>query len=137
MPQYPGVAGATAALSYIPPTQALYPGDLPATLFNAEAGAGLVGKASIALALAPPPGLVEQETISISGFFSAAPGVFEIDLQTSDVDADGMYVSETTTITAVNANNAFRALFTIKAKFFRVFVKTLPNAVNLTLTAQA
>jgi len=137
---YPGPANGTSWTGpYQPPTTALYSGDLPQTLISPADGAGaaLAGKASAAVAIAPPRSLDMAQTISVSGFFDGAPGVFEIDLQTADVDADGMYVTEATTITAVNTNNAFHQLFTVKGKFVRAFVKTLPNNVHLTLTVQA
>ena len=136
MPIYPGVGGSTSYVALVPPTTAIYPGDIPFDLFAAEAKADITGKASAAVGLGPTPGLIEQQTVSISGFFSADPGVFEIDIETADIDADGNYVAETTTITAVNASNAFHVLYTVKARFLRAFVKTLTNAVNLTLTAQ-
>lgn len=139
MPFYPGPVGSNAWTGpYIPPTLALSPGDLPSTLFSPADGAGaaILGKASIAVALTPPPGLVEQQTVSVSGFFDGAPGVFEIDWQTTDVDADGNYVSEATVINAVNANNAFHVLINLKGRFGRAFIKTLPNNVHLTLTVQ-
>ncbi len=139
MPIYPGPAGSNVFSGpYLPNSTALTPGDLPTTLIVPADGAGaaLVGKASAAVALTPPPGLVEQQTISVSGFFDGAPGVFEIDWQEADVDADGQYVANATVINAVNANNAFHAIITTKSKFGRAFVKTLPNNVHLTLTVE-
>ena len=140
MPQYGGpVAGTSYTGPYNPQTLSLIPGDLPLTLINPADGLvnALIGKAFESVAMMPPENMVMQQTISISGFFDGAPGVFEIDWQEADVDADAMYVSNATVINAVNANNAFHALITVKSKFGRPFIKTMPNGVHLTLTVQS
>lgn len=138
MPFYPGSANATAFAAYSPVPTVLTPGDLPQTLFSPSDGSGaaILSKASIAVALAPPRSLDTPQTISVSGFFDIAPGVFEIDWQEADTDADGLYVANSTLINAVNANQAFHVIIQVKSKFGRAFVKTLPNNAKLTLTVQ-
>lgn len=65
-----------------------------------------------------------------AGLTLAAPGTFEVDVQTADVDLDTHYVALSTTMTAVNASNVGRLeLVSIYCKFARVFVKTLTNPV--------
>lgn len=128
MPNYPGAANTTTQSPTVP--GALYPGD-KGQCFNAEQPA--VPQASISFAIGP--GVYENypQSASVEGFFSGAPGAFEIDLQTADTDADAFYTSEATTITAVSANNTFRAEYpSIKAKFARLLLKTRTNGVNLT-----
>jgi hypothetical protein len=130
MPNYPGPANSTTTNTTPPLPQAIYVGDQQ-TVFNAEQLA--VPQASIAVALGPGPGEVGPKTVSVEGFFSGAPGVYEIDLQTSDTDADAMYAQEGTGITTVSANNTFRAEFTgVSANFARLLLKSRANAVNLT-----
>ncbi|HEY2496544.1 MAG TPA: hypothetical protein VGK24_05705 [Candidatus Angelobacter sp.] len=131
MPNYPGAANSTVANTVPPLPQAIYVGDQQ-TVFNAEQPA--VPQASISVALGSGPGEVGPKTLSVEGYFSGAPGAFEIDLMTSDTDADGMYQAEGAGITVVNAGSqAFRAEFTgVSANFARLLLKTRTNAVNLT-----
>ena len=131
MPAYPGVAGSTVWTVFIPPTQVLPVGDLPATLFNNELQAA--GVSSIAIGLGAKdetfPG-----TLSIEYFFSGAPGAFELDLMTADTDADAFYQQEGLGMTTVNGFNAGRGEFLqVTANFARIFIKQLTNAVNLTV----
>lgn len=69
-------------------------------------------------------------------FFSGAPGTFEVDIQFSETDEPNSYVS-VGTINAVNASNYARYDMpnTVFPRFVRGLVKTLPNAVNVTLVA--
>lgn len=131
MPNYPGTPNSTVLNTTPPLPVALYPGDT-VVLFNAEQPA--VPQASIAVALSQssPEGVVPS--LAIEGFFSGAPGAFEIDLQTADTDADAFYQSNATTIAAVNAaTQAFRQEYAnIRAKFARILLKSRANAVNLT-----
>lgn len=72
--------------------------------------------------------------VSVQVIFSATPGTFEVDVQTSDTDVDGTYVSQSSTITAVNAGFAGRVeLVNFWAKFLRVNFKTFPNAITATV----
>jgi hypothetical protein len=72
--------------------------------------------------------------VSVQVIFSATPGTFEIDVQTSDTDVDGTYVSQSATITTVNAGFVGRVeLVNFWAKFLRVNFKTFPNSVTATV----
>ena len=128
------VANGTAYTGpYIPPTQQLSMGDPPYTLFTVLDE--VPGQASIAVFLGKKDE-GHAGSVSIEGFFDGAPGVFEIDFQTSDVDADGLYQQEGLAINALGsvAANSFRAEFlNVSANFARVFVKTLTNDVDVTL----
>lgn len=136
MPNYPGPANATAINTVPPLPQAIYPGDQK-EVFTAEQPA-VVPQASIAVALGTGPGVPAPRTVSVEGFWSGAPGNFEVDLQTSDTDADGMYQLEGSGITqaspGVNTTaNTFRAEFTgVTANFARLLLKVRTNAVSLT-----
>lgn len=62
---------------------------------------------------------------------AAAPGTFEIDVQTSDLDIDGQFVNEGA-LTAVNSSNAGRVWLTLSwMRYVRVYVKTLTNNVYI------
>lgn len=133
MPAYPGPANGTAPAvntAGVFPPFSISPGDVSNNLFNAEQPAP--GTASDRVAL---HGVYEDfpGTLSVEGFFSGAPGAFEIDLQTADVDADAFYTQEGNGITAVSAGNGFHAEFNVSARFARVFLKSRTNAVNLTV----
>lgn len=111
---------------------ALYPGDSAIVVNNEQPASGT---ASRQVAIAQNPG-GEAVKLSVEATFAAAPGAFEIDLQTSDTDSDADYVSETSsTLTAVNANFTARAEFpNLVALFARVITKTAnANAVNSTV----
>lgn len=135
MPVYPGAVNATTTNTVPPLPVALYPGD-SFLLFNAEQP--VAGVSSIAVTLA---GLAENHpgTLSIEGFWSAAPGNFSLQPQTADTDADGMFQSEGAALTQAAATvnavaNTFRLEITaISCKFFRVNLGSRANAVNLTL----
>lgn len=134
MPSYPGPANATATNTNPPLPNALYPGDKQA-VFNIEQPVAGTASISVALAVRPAGG---PNTVSVEGSWSGAPGNFEVDLQTADTDADGMYQIEgsgiTQASTTVNATaNTFRAEFiNVTANFARLLLKTRANAVNLT-----
>ncbi len=77
----------------------------------------------------PPP------MVTVELHFSGAPGVFELDIQEADTDADAFYILPSAaayTVSAVNATtqNARADLSPTGGKFLRVFMKTLTNAVN-------
>jgi hypothetical protein len=96
--------------------------------FNAEQPA--VPQASIEFALPPNPRTLGA-ALSVEVSFSGAPGVFEVDLQEADTDADANFVSNATTITAVNAGNVGRQDYAnITGQFVRILLKTRTNAVN-------
>ena|SRR5579864_1428954 len=136
MPLYPGTAGLFTRTLQTPP--ALYHGDRALLVGTLDVFTGLVtaeafvaGNASISVALG---GAVDNHpgTLSIEGFTSATAGVFELDLQTADTDADAYYQQEGLGITTQNAATfAFRGEFiNVTALFARILFKTFPNAVN-------
>ena len=115
----------------LPP--ALYPGD-SYTVINGETPAS--GTASERVALAAHEDNAHAPKLSVSVSFAGAPGAFEIDVQLSDSDSDQAFVAETTTITAVNANNQARLEFpnTVVGRFARLYTKTA-NANSVPCTA--
>jgi len=72
---------------------------------------------------------------SVTGFFSGAPGSFEIDVQVSDVDADTQYQTcangNITTVDATNQTFHFDGS-TVLATFVRLLLRSRTNAVNVT-----
>ena len=64
--------------------------------------------------------------------FASAPGAFEVEVQTADTDDDDYYVVKGS-ITAVNSAFAGRLELTnVVARFARLSMKTLTNAVAVT-----
>lgn len=75
-----------------------------------------------------------QRNISVEIQFSGAPGVFEIDIQVADTDTENAYILNSAAafkITAVTANNWARAEVLVNAKYVRLTLPTLTNAVNI------
>jgi len=72
---------------------------------------------------------------AVTGFFSAAPGAFEIDVQVSDVDADTQYQTvangNITTVDATNNTFHFDAATSL-ATFVRLLMRSRTNGVNVT-----
>lgn len=115
------------------PIPAIYPGD-QVLLFNAEQPAA--PQASQQVCLANAYDNTNSQAAAIELFFSAAPGVFEVDIQVADTDQDTAYITVPGqgVITTVNPNNFARVeLVPLKAKFLRVKLVTRTNAVNLTV----
>lgn len=119
MPGYPGGGQATLLRS-----------NRHKFLFNNETVAA--GRASVA---------VQLERISHSSYpfaasfqikFSATPGVFEVDIQVADTDADGDYVTVAQLSSVTTGLTARYDMTTLWPKFVRVFVTTLTNSVNTT-----
>jgi hypothetical protein len=104
------------------PMQAVYPGD-SANVFNAEAP--LANQSSIALNL-PVKDADQPPYISVELLFSAAPGVFEFDIQEADTDTDDAYITvpavgQITTAQAGAVKSVARVdLVPLKAKFVRL-----------------
>lgn len=73
--------------------------------------------------------------ISVKGFFSGAPGAFEIDVQASDVDVDAQYQTlsngNITTVDAVNQTFLLEDAAS-NHKFYRLLMRSRTNAVNVT-----
>ena len=68
----------------------------------------------------------------------ANPGAFEIDVQTSDIDQDTQFctINALSGAASLNANFVGRIeLPSFFAKYIRVFVKSLTNAVYVTVLA--
>lgn len=152
MPNYPGAAASKVSVaSNISPLALSTPGDsaylfgtlstgatqLPITDSTVTGESPVAGTASIAITLPSRDGGAVP-MISFEGFFSGAPGVFEIDIQESDTDADGLYILPTAAaykVTAVDATTqAFRVdLNPTGGKFMRVKLVSRANAVSLVL----
>ena len=95
----------------------------------------VAGEASLAVCLGlgqpgnPPP------MVSVEVHFAANPGVFEIDVQEADTDADAFYLTPSAaayTFSAVNGVtfNGRVDLPSTGGKFMRLFMKTITNNVN-------
>jgi len=133
MPVYAGTSGATTDrgyTAYVATPKYLSEFDRH-LLFNAEAI--VAGQASEPVCL--KPGYTAGQVVSVEILFSAAPGAFEIDMQDADTEADAWYQNIVGgQISAVNAITfVARAEITVKGKFLRALVKTLTNAVNVTV----
>jgi hypothetical protein len=122
------------AYSNVLPPSAIWPGDF-AQVWNAEqpaAGSGGVS-ASQRVALGIKEG--GPGGFSVTGFFSGAPGSFEIDVQVSDVDSDAQYQTcangNITSVDATNQSFHFDGS-TVLATFVRLLMRTRTNAVNIT-----
>ena len=121
MPNYAGPAQA----------QLLYE-NRQAFLFQNESVAA--GTASIAYQLHRERGAFYPFGMSIEISFSNAPGIFQIDVQTSDTDQNANYVTINTMNSGLNSYNVGRLeLPSFWAKYTRVKVITLTNAVNTTV----
>lgn len=107
---------------------ALYQGD-SILFWNDENPA--VGTSSLQAALGPAIG-TSGESGSVEIVFGGAPGAFEIDVLTSDTDVDADYVSKSQ-ITTVSTSNVARAeISPLVAKFWRLKLISLTNAVSIT-----
>jgi hypothetical protein len=138
-----------------PPTPGIYPGGGQASLLRANeqtylfqqtlltagqsaASNGSNPSASIAVQLERIKTSSYPNGVSVSIWFtnsssaSSAPGAFEVDIQTADLDLDSQYVSLSKVTTGLNANNVTRVELTaFWAKFLRLNVITLTNPVYL------
>jgi hypothetical protein len=103
-------------------------------LFQQETN--VTGRASIAVQLERIPRASYPWGVSVQLYFTdvngnpASPGVIELDVQTSDIDQDAQYVTANQYSGTLNATYAGRVELTaFWAKYLRVFIKTLTNAV--------
>lgn len=90
--------------------------------------------ASLAVVMASGP---TGSPFHAHGFFSGAPGAFEIDVQVADDDVDTHYQTILNgNITTVDAtNNTFHFDATLSsARFGRLLLRSRANAVNVTAT---
>ncbi len=122
------------AYSNVLPPSAIWPGDF-AQVWNAEqptAGSG-GASASQRIVLGVKEG--GSGGFSVTGFFSGAPGAFEIDVQVSDVDADAQYQTcangNLTTVDSTNNTFHFDGS-TVLATFVRLLLRSRTNGVNVT-----
>ncbi|PYU28662.1 MAG: hypothetical protein DMG31_19485 [Acidobacteria bacterium] len=116
------------------PPSAIWPGDF-AQVWNAEQPAPGSGGASASQRVALGMKEGGPGGFSVTGFFSGAPGSFEIDVQVSDVDADTQYQTISGgNITTVDAtNNTFHLDASgVLATFVRLLMRSRTNAVNVT-----
>jgi hypothetical protein len=103
-----------------------------AYLFQNETVAN--GTASIAYQLRRERGAYYPWGMSLEFTFGAAPGTFEVDVQTADTDDNTHYVTLATLTNGLNSSNVGRIeLPSFWAKFVRVQVVTLTNAVAITV----
>lgn len=121
----------TAAHSYI---LSILPGDA-VQVFNAEQPAPGTGGASASQAVSIPLTPGKSTDLGVDGFFSAAPGAFEIDVQVALNDVDAQY--QTIANGTINAVDATHFTFhfdaaNVTARFIRLLVRTRTNGVNVT-----
>ncbi len=120
-----------------PPPYSIGPGE-SVLVWNAEdpvAGAG-GASASQQVALVRVPG-ENGTSFSVDGFFSVAPGAFEIDVQAAAVDVDSQYQTvaggNITTVDSVNQTFHF-AGNAENARFVRLLKRSLTNDGKITAT---
>lgn len=92
------------------------------------------GQQSLAVQLTRIEGRSYPWGAAVELSFSGPPGVFEVDVQASETDTAGSYVT-VAKIQAVNASNVGRADLTpsiLYAKFLSLNMVSLTNAVNTT-----
>jgi NADH/NAD ratio-sensing transcriptional regulator Rex len=94
-----------------------------------------VGEASVSVAIHRDR--LFANSFSVALVFSAAPGTFEIDVQTADYDQAGNYVKE---IAITNANLSIGGLTArvelpqnVVSRFVRLYVVTFPNFATVTV----
>lgn len=90
--------------------------------------------ASLAVALIAVPSQ-NGTPFRVHGFFSGAPGAFEIDVQVAEIDTDTNYQTISNgNITSVDStNNTFHLdAVQVSARFARLLMRSRANAVNVT-----
>src|SRR5580704_19134188 len=115
------------------PPSAIWPGD-SAQVWNADQPAAGSGGASASSRLALGMQRGSPGGFSVTGFFSGAPGAFEIDVQVSDVDADAQFQTcANGNITSVDATNQTFHFdgSTVLDTFVRLLMRSRANAVNI------
>ena len=92
------------------------------------------GISSVAFQLRRERGAFYPFGASFELAFNGAPGAFEIDLQTADIDEDSHYVTLTNFSTGLNSSNVGRIeLPSFWARFVRAKIVTLTNSVGIQL----
>jgi|SRR5580765_4740056 len=136
--------GVTANPQSGPPAPGVYPGSGRAALLRPgnyiyvlQNQVLVSGQASIAFQLErTKSGFYYPIGFSLEISFAGAPGTFEVDLQTSDTDQDAFFCTAAILNGSLNANNVGRIEWTnYWALFGRVLVKTITNAVAITVKA--
>lgn len=124
-----------APYTFSPPFLSVAPGE-QVKVWNAETPSPGVGGASASQQLA----LLRVQTqggtpFNVSGFFSGAPGTFELDVQVSDDDVDTHYqtISDGNITSVDTTNNTFHLDATLtSASFVRLLMRTRGNSVTVT-----
>jgi hypothetical protein len=95
-----------------------------------------VGESSLAYMIERNPGIFYPWGMSFDMAFSGAPGTFEIDIQTADIDQDSHYVTlNSLTTGSLNTSNVGRVeLPNFWAKYVRVKVVSFANYATVNLT---
>ena len=104
-------------------------------VWNAEAptpgNSGAAASQEIAISRSP---IGNQQAMAFDGFFSGAPGAFEIDVQVAPNDVEAQYQTiangNITTVDAVN--NSFHMDLAVVSGFVRALLRSRANAVNVT-----
>jgi hypothetical protein len=92
------------------------------------------GTASIAYQLHRERGAFYPWGISLELSFSGNPGVFEVDIETADFDADSHFVTINTLTGGLNTSYVGRLeLPSFWAKYVRAHVVTVTNPVTVTI----
>jgi hypothetical protein len=149
MPPYPGAPGAIVPVASNQSPIALQKGEscyvwgvlaagatqLPVNEGNVAVEEVAAGSASIAVCLESMAGDTAPG-VMIEIHFDSTPGVFEVDIQEADTDADAFYILPTNTAYTINVVNA--VTFNVRVdlaptggKFMRLFMKTLPNDADV------
>lgn len=113
---------------------AIWPGDFQ-QVWNAEQPVPGSGGASASERVALGERDGSPGGFSATGFFSGAPGAFEIDVQVSDVDVDTQFQTcANGNITSVDATNNTWHFdgSTVLTTFVRLLMRSRTNAVNVT-----
>lgn len=116
------------------PPSAVWPGD-SAQVWNGETPTPGNGGVSASSRLAIGTQAGSPGGFSVTGFFSGAPGTFEIDVQVSDVDSDTQYQTcANGNITSVDStNNTFHFDgSTVLTTFVRLLMRSRTNSVAVT-----
>ena len=116
------------------PPNAIWPGDFT-QVWSAEQPAPGTGGAAASTRVALGVKEGGPGGFSVTGFFSGAPGAFEVDVQVSDVDVDAQYQTvangNITTVDATNQTFHFDGS-SVLATFVRLLLRSRANAVNVT-----
>lgn len=116
------------------PPSGIWPGE-SAQVWNAEQPAPGSGGGSASQRVAVGTQRGSPGGFSVTGFFSGAPGAFEIDVQVSDIDADAQFQTcangNVTSVDGTNQTFHFDGS-TVLATFVRLLMRSRTNGVNVT-----